>query len=115
MLQELLKNLDEVEYAKQLNEKTIIYPRANRLYKNTFRLLIKIYIFLDNFYINILTKDKKGNLGASIYKSTKIKKAKSKGINTQNSSNSGGQLNQNPKVDMQNQIRFAIKYHIKNV
>ena len=108
---ELLKDLDELEYAKQINEKTIIYPRANRLYKNTFRFLIKIYIFLDNFYNNILTRDKKGNLGTSLYKSTKIKKVKSKGINTQNSSSSG--LGQNPKVDMQNKIRFAIKFHIK--
>ena len=112
LAEEILKDLDNEEYAKQINEKTIIYPRANRLYKNTFRFLIKIYIFIDNFYNKISTKDKKGNIASAAFKSTKIKKSKTKKPNTQNTLNSD-KYNQNTKVDLQNQIRFAIKSHIK--
>ena len=110
--EELLLNL-ETEPLYLQTDKKIIYPRANLLYKNTFKLLIKIYVFLDNFYNSINTRDKKGNLGASLYKSPKMKKAKSKGISTPSSSKSNIRLNYNLKLDMQNQIRFAIKTHIK--
>ena len=112
LAEEILKDLDKEELAKQVKEKMIIYPRANRLYKNTFRFLIKIYIFLDNFYNTILSKDKKGNM-ALVSKTSKIKKSKTKKVNSQNSLNSAAQISQNSKVDMQNQIRFAIKSQIK--
>ena len=113
LAEELLKDLEKEELAKIINNKTIIYPRANRLFKNTFRLLIKIYIFLDNFYNKVSIKDKKGNIATNVHKSTKIKKAKSNRMNTQNSMNSANQFSPNPKIDLQNQIRFAIKTHIK--
>ena len=75
--------------------------------------MIKIYIFLDNFYNKVSIKDKKGNIATNVHKSTKIKKAKSNRMNTQNSMNSANQFSPNPKIDLQNQIRFAIKTHIK--
>ena len=112
LAEEILKDLDKEELAKQVKEKSIIYPRANRLYKNTFRFLIKIYVFLDNFYNRILSKDKKGNM-ALVSKTSKIKRAKTKKVNSQNSLSSAAQISQNSKVDMQNQIRFAIKSQIK--
>ena len=112
--EELLKDLENEEYAIQLNEKTIIYPRANRLYKNTFRLLIKIYIFLDNFYNKVSIKDKKGNIASPAYKSAKSKKVKPKvSISTQNSLSSIGQFNSNSKIEIQNRIRFVIKSYMK--
>ena len=112
---EILKDLENEDLAKELNEKRIIYPRANRLFKNTFRLLIKIYLFLDNFYNKVSIKDKKGNITSSVNKSIKSKKTKPKlgGINTQNSISSIGQFNPNSKLDMQNQIKIAINVHIK--
>ena len=111
--EELLSDLDKEEYAKEINEKTILYPRANRLYKNTFRLLIKIYIFLDDFYNKISVRDKKGNIGSSAYRTNKSKKLKRTNTNTQNSNSSIGQLNYNSKIEMQNQIRSLILTYIK--
>ena len=114
--EEILKDLDNEDLAKELSQKTIIYPRANRLYKNVFRLLIKIYIFLDDLYNKISIKDKKGNITSSVNKSLKSKKTlrtKGGGINTQNSISSIGQFNPNSKLEMQNQIKTAIKVHIK--
>ena len=112
--EELLQYLDKEELAKQVNNKTVIYPRANRLYKNTYRLLIKINIFLDDFYNKISIKDKKGNIVSQTSKSLKKKKTMTKGgISSQNSLSSTRQVNTTTKIEMQNQIRFAIKSHIK--
>ena len=115
--EEILKDLDNEELAQEISQKSIVYPRANRLYKNTFRLLIKIYIFLDDLYNKLSIKDKKGNITSSVNKSIKSKKTvRTKvggNINTQNSISSIGQFNPNSKLEMQNQIKSAIKVHIK--
>ena len=113
--EEILKDLDKEEFAKELNQKSIIYPRANRLYKNAFRLLIKMYLFLDDLFNKISIKEKKGNINTSANRSTKSKKTKPKvgGIHSQNSISSIGQFNPNSKLEMQNQIKTAIKVHIK--
>jgi len=50
---------------------------------------------------------------ALVSKTSKIKRAKTKKVNSQNSLSSAAQISQNSKLDMQNQIRFAIKSQIK--
>ena len=100
--QEILKNVNEEKFAIQ-KDKKIYYPRANRLYKNCFRVLIKIYIFLDNYFTFIATKDKK-NVNFAM-KSMKLKKNKIKNVNSViNSINSTATYNIN-KLDFQNQIK----------
>ena len=108
--QEILKNVNEEKFAIQ-KDKTIIYPRANRLYKNCFRVLIKIYIFLDNYFAFMATKDKK-NLNYSMYKTMKLKKNKIKSVSTHNNINNTPSYNINNKLDLQNQIKTLIKIHI---
>ena len=107
--QEILKNVNKEKFAIQ-KDKKIYYPRANRLYKNCFRVLIKIYIFLDNYFTFISTKDKK-NVNFAM-KSMKLKKNKIKNVNSViNSINSTATYNIN-KLDFQNQIKTLIKIHI---
>ena len=108
---EILKDLDKEELAIQKNDKKIIYPRANRLYKNCFRALIKIYIYLDNFYSSIPIK--KINLNSSTYKSMKTKKLKRTVSGKQNAFSSMMSLNPNIKYDLSVQIKNEIKIHIK--
>ena len=109
---EILKNVDTEEFAKQ-KDKKIIYPRANRIYKNCFKVLIKMFIFLENYYTLMGTKDKKSNMMSSNYKSMKLKKPKSKNISSKkNSFNSVAQYNPNMKYDLQNQIKSSIKTYI---
>ena len=106
----ILKDLDKEEYAVQ-KDKKIFYPRANRLYKNCFRMLIKIYIYLESFYSSISIKEKKGNFVSS--NKPKIKKNK-KSIVTKNSTTNTAQIyNPNAKVDLSKQIKNSIKTHIK--
>ena len=108
--EEILKDLDKEEYAIQ-KDKKIFYPRANRLYKNCFRMLIKIYIYLESFYSSISIKEKKGNFVSS--NKPKIKKNK-KSIVTKNSTGNTAQIyNPNTKMDLSKQIKNSIKTHIK--
>ena len=104
---EILKNVNEEKFAIQ-KDKTIIYPRANRLYKNCFRVLIKIYIFLENYFAFMATKDKK-NLNYSMYKSMKLKKNKLKSASSHTIANN---TPINNKLDLQNQIKTLIKIYI---
>ena len=112
LAQEILKDVEKEELAKQKKDKKIIYPRANRLYKNCFRLLMKIYIFLDSFYSSILVKDKKGNITSANYKSLKSKKIKKSVSGKPSSFGTVVQLNSS-KVDLSNQIKNTIKIHMK--
>ena len=105
---EILKDVNKEEFAIQ-KDKKIIYPRANRLYKNCFKVLIKIYIFLENFYAFISSKDKK-NINYSVYKSMKLKKSK-KPASTHNSAIVSTN-NINIKFDLHIQIKDIIRMHI---
>ena len=105
---EILKDVNKEEFAIQ-KDKKIFYPRANRLYKNCFKVLIKIYIFLENYFSFLYSKDKK-NLNYSI-KSSKLKKSKIKASNMRSSASSSNNINL--KLDLQNQIKEMIKIHIK--
>ena len=106
---EILKNVNKEKFAVQ-KDKIINYPRANRLYKNCFRVLIKIYIFLEKFFGSLTSKDKK-NINYSNYKSIKLKKNKMKGAGVYNSNNYLS-TNINNKMDFQSQIRNIIKTYI---
>ena len=105
---EILKNVNEEEYAIEKG-KSIIYPRANRLYKNCFKIIIKIYIFLEKCFSFISSKDKK-NINYSTNKSMKIKKNKTKISNVYTSTisvNIG-----TTKNDLQAQIKAKIRTYI---
>ena len=110
---EILKNLETEEYAKQ-SDKKLTYPRANRIYKNCFKILIKIFIIVENYFTTIGTKDKKSNMASANYKNAKIKKqGRHKSISSKkNSLTSIAQYNPNVKLDLQNQIKSIIKIYI---
>ena len=59
LLNEILKNIKEEQFSVEKG-KSIIYPRANRLYNNCFKIIIKIYVFLEKWkqtiFIIILMK-----------------------------------------------------------
>ena len=111
---EIIKNVNEEEFAVQ-KERGIIYPRANRLYKNCFRVLIKIYIFLEKCFAFLATKDKK-NMNISTYKTIKTKKNKTKNTGIYASAISYTpnipQAFNTTKMDLQTLIKAMIKTHI---
>jgi hypothetical protein len=75
---------------------------------------MKIFIFLENYYATIGSKDKKSNMASSNYKNTKLKKpSKNKSISSKkNSFTSIIQYNPNIKLDLQNQIKSVIKIYM---
>ena len=109
---EIMKNLNSEEYVKG-NDKKITYPRANRIYKNCFKVLIKIFLFLENYYTKIGIKDKKSNM-TSNYKTTKYRMPnKTKNLyGSKNSLNTLLQNNNSIKLDLQNHIKSIIKTYI---
>ena len=106
---EILKNVNEEEFAVEKG-KSIIYPRANRLYKNCFKIIIRIYIFLEKCFSFISIKDKK-NLNYSSYKSAKLKKSKVKAAGLNNSVNFMAAAI-STKTDFLNQIKTIIRIYI---
>ena len=114
--EEILKNCSNEENASYNDSnKEYSYPKANRLYKNCFRVLIKLNIFIDDKLVQAYESQKKTK-GGQNPSSGLVKKKKNKkgGLSKQSSSNSIYQITSllGSKNDLREQIKNCISKEI---